>query len=198
MVDGGGVISYGSSVGVPIRSANPVLEETVSNLRLGCFSNQEGRDRRDAISYLARFLRTGIDSESEFGQGLGWKRHLFENSLTNWIVTNYFCNNVFPKQGLDAHFMYLNDQISGHAAYQRKEDDLHIFSVAVNPESRGQGYAKRLCELMIIGGRSLGVQRIRFGTGKHPAMKKIHEGFSQRERELNIVCQEGNWVMLRE
>ena len=134
------------------------------------------------------------DEGSNFEKELGAMKHLFRIPGVNGLITSAGLWYL-QRQGYDALMMELGEEIIGHTAFQiHRDDSLHVFSVEVNPDYRGQGLAQYMVEEVLDEARHREMQRMRIGGGKHAATNHIHQNFSDRAEELRILAHEGNWI----
>jgi len=158
-------------------------------------------NQRQGAEYFVNFFQT-IQQDTEFGKK---NKGIIEIAKTPFIpklikreiIYQGFKRLLMPK-GYDAYFIYKNQEILGHNAFQihQNEKALKVFSVGVLPDYRRQGLATVLQEGTIRYARVLGLERIRIGAGGDKKMIGLCRNLEQRSEELGIEPQENFWFKI--
>ena len=176
-----------------MSGANAVSEELSDVCDFSFVSVARGRQRRQACTYLARFLGHP-DEGSEFARKLGNYKLLFRLPIVNHMATSFGLEQL-KKKGYDALLAAYESNLIGHTAFQRHEDNtLHVFSVFVQEKYRNNGLAEHMHIELLQEARNRGIDRVRLGAGGHKAMDRLYDNVIKREAELAIRGLPDRWV----
>ena len=157
------------------------------------YSESSGNTRKKAARYVSDLLGYP-ETGSNFERELGNLRYLFRTGSFGQSITSLGLWYL-EQRHYDALILELAEKIIGHTAFQMHADrTLHIFSVEVQPEYRGNGLGQSMTEETIIRARKKGIKRVRIGAGRNQATNSIHQSFTSRADELRISVREGNWI----
>jgi hypothetical protein len=128
-------------------------------------------------NYVSHWIRNP-DKGSAFDRATRLIRWMPDTGLFALMRMMKYDGLVFTKPG----------EVLAHTFFQRHGHDLHMFSVSVADEYRGQGLAEKAILRFIEHARTLpDVDRIRLGAGGHPAVERVCEKFTERGHSLGLM-----------
>ena len=128
------------------------------------------------------------DKGSEFEDKTKQIRGLPDSQLLGIIKENEY----------DVLIGYESDGIRGYFAYQKQENDLHVFRVYTAENYRRQPrIVLQLAEEFLSFARRQEIDRVRIGAGNHKTVNTLIRILSRREEQLGIkVDTKENWIKL--
>lgn len=92
---------------------------------------------------------------------------------------------VFEKDG----------KMNAHVIFQRHGNALHMFSVWVNPSSRGEGNGfAALKEFIQYAKHQKGITRVRIGGGNDETVNRLFEKLAKDGQSLGVSPRKGYWL----
>ncbi len=165
------------------------------------YSKSNEEQHKKGVLYFSKKLGYP-DEGSEFEKKLGIIKHLFKVPIINKFIISKGLEHL-QKQGYDALLLQLKEEVIGHTAYQIHNNDnsLHIFSVEINPNYRGQDLAKYMIINVLNEARYKKIEDVRLGAGNHPTINYIYEYLiKKKSEELGIFKSnknnEKNWLKI--
>jgi hypothetical protein len=162
------------------------------------YSESSGNDKNAALIYLTNQI-AHPDKGSEFDKKAGLTKYIFRIPAINTLVSGKLIEMLHGK-GYDALLLDYNGvaprQIIGHTAFQIHTDNtLHVFSVLLNKNYRGEGLAQYMNERIIDVAYRKHIDRVRLGAGGHKCMEKIVDNIAKKSI-FNVESQGDNWLKL--
>jgi GNAT superfamily N-acetyltransferase len=97
-----------------------------------------------------------------------------KNSTLRLVPAMDLIKHLFAA-GYGAAVFFEDEQLVAHVFYQRHGSELRVFSVFVDEQRRGCGYAKEALHLFFLHARELGADAVQLGAGNHLAMTRVCE-----------------------
>ncbi|MFT4310319.1 MAG: GNAT family N-acetyltransferase [Candidatus Woesearchaeota archaeon] len=159
------------------------------------FSECSSDKRESVLAYLLDEIKTP-DKGSIFEHQTRHLRYILSFPIVASLVLkpSITCLRL---RGYDALLCSKFDTIFAYSAFQvHKDKSLHIFSMFVDSNYRGNGYGHKMAQNIIQFSRENDIKRVRIGGGNNSVTNRIHEKLKEKEDELSIEVRDKNWVYL--
>ncbi|MDO8627343.1 MAG: GNAT family N-acetyltransferase, partial [Candidatus Diapherotrites archaeon] len=111
--------------------------------------------------------------------------HILDPAFFGGLIATRRNGLVFERDG----------KVIAHVIFQRHGNALHMFSLWVKKEIRGQGAGTQALEQFLEYARNKkGIKRVRLGGGGDDSVIKIWKDFSRRADNLKVKPKEGYWL----
>lgn len=128
------------------------------------------------------------DPRGTFAATIGWRR---------WLPGSLIVRKLLAS-GYDGLIYGPDTEVIGHIFYQRRGDDIHGFSAAVEPPFEGRKYSVvMILDYMVYAAGLPGVRRARAGTGNNQLTRHILQLVGERADRLGWRTTADGWVTFR-
>ncbi len=164
------------------------MDEADSPIETLLLSEAVKAKNRDWVLAYAILCARHADADSEFEKLLRPYRQRSDAELLTLLLYT----------GYDGFIIARNRQVLGHVWYQRRNDELRVFSVWI-----ARDYRRQLREMAILGmieraQRQTGIAKIRWGTEMHAkSVSWILDWLQRKHGDIGIVKHENGVVFFR-